>query len=68
VERIVAHCLDFDIGAERGSKRDDLRPGLRIAGFERRVAIAFHVEADTVTIDRILYGVRDLDRIFRDDA
>jgi toxin ParE1/3/4 len=34
--------------------------GLRVAGFERRVAIAFHIAPDTVTIDRILYGGRDL--------
>ena len=33
-------------------------------GFERRVTIAFHVEPGTVTIDRILYGGRDLQRAF----
>jgi toxin ParE1/3/4 len=41
-----------------------LRPGLRVTGFERRVAIAFHVAADTVVVDRILYGGRDLDGAF----
>jgi toxin ParE1/3/4 len=35
-------------------------PGLRIIGFERRVAIAFHIDPGRVTIDRILYGGRDL--------
>jgi hypothetical protein len=42
---------------ERGRRRDDLRPGLRIIGFGRRVTIAFHV-AD--------YAGRDLRRAFRD--
>jgi toxin ParE1/3/4 len=64
IERIEAYCRRFDLVAERGVSRDDIRPGLRSVGFERRVAIAFHVEVRTVTIDRILYGGRDLDRAF----
>jgi toxin ParE1/3/4 len=67
IERIESYCLGFDLGAERGSKRDDLRPGLRTVGFERRIAIAFHVDASTVTIDRVLYGGRDLEGAFRGD-
>jgi toxin ParE1/3/4 len=34
-------------------ERDELRPGLRILGFERRAVIAFLVNADSVTILRI---------------
>ena len=49
---------------DRGIKRDDLRPGLRILGFERRAAIALQVTADSVTILRILYGGRDLETVF----
>jgi toxin ParE1/3/4 len=67
VQRIYGYCESFDVAAERGSKRDDLRPGLRTVGFERRVTIAFHVEPTTVTIDRVLYGGRDLERIIRDE-
>lgn len=48
-------------------RRDDLQAGLRIVGFERRVTIAFHVGPTTVTIDRVLYGGRDLDRVFGDE-
>jgi len=40
--------------------RDNLRPGLRVIGFERRVTIAFHITSDRITIDRVLYGGRDL--------
>jgi plasmid stabilization system protein ParE len=57
VGRIERYCQGFARPAERGTKRDDLRPGLRIAGFERRVTIAFHVDPGTVTIDRILMAV-----------
>ena len=48
---------------ERGMRRDDLFLGLRVVGFERRVTIAFHVGADTVTFLRILYGGRDIDAL-----
>jgi toxin ParE1/3/4 len=57
---IEAYCLRFDLAAERGTRRDDIRAGLRVVGFERRVTIAFHVDRKRVTIDRILYGGREL--------
>lgn len=36
---------------------------LRIAGFERRVAIAFTFDAETVTIVRVFYGGRDYEAL-----
>jgi toxin ParE1/3/4 len=65
IERIERYCLGFETAPERGTKRDYLRPGLRTVGFERRVLIAFHIDDGTVTIDRILYGGRDLTRALR---
>jgi toxin ParE1/3/4 len=62
IDRIEAYCAGFEASPERGTRRDDLRPGLRIVGFERRVTIAFHTTPDTVIIDRILYGGRDVRR------
>jgi toxin ParE1/3/4 len=59
-DRILAYCLGFETFPERGTRRDDLRPGLRVVGFARRVTIAFHISDGTVTIDRVLYGGRDL--------
>jgi len=68
IGRIERFCLGFDVAGERGTRRDDLQPGLRIVGFERRVTIAFHVEPGIVTIDRVLYGGRDVDGILGDDS
>ena len=59
IERIEAYCLGFDIVSERGHRRDDISPGLRIVGFERRITIAFAVDADHVTILRLYYGGQD---------
>jgi toxin ParE1/3/4 len=63
--RLESYCRGLRYSGERGTRRDDIRSGLRITGFERRVTIAFHVEATTVIIDRILYGGRDLRRAFK---
>ena len=44
--------------------RDDLRPGLRITGFRRRVTVAFSVDEDRVMILRLFYGGQDWERAF----
>jgi plasmid stabilization system protein ParE len=56
VEQIIAHCMKFDLASERGNRRDDIRPGLRITGYRRRVTIAFSVTETRVEILRIFYG------------
>lgn len=58
-ERLERYCLDFDLASERGHLREDVRPGLRVVGFERRVTIAFTVEEDRVVILRLFYGGRN---------
>ena len=50
---------------DRGARRDDLRPGLRVLGFERRAVIALQIASDSVTILRIPYGGRDVETSFR---
>lgn len=57
---IHAHCMGLRTFPFRGASRDDIRPGLRILPFRRRVIIAYHVDGTTVFIDNILYGGRDL--------
>lgn len=59
IDRIEQACMTLADFPARGTKRDDLHPGLRITGFERRVSIAFVVENDAVRILRIFYGGRD---------
>ena len=66
-ERIRTYCLAFETFPERGIRRDDLRPGLRLVGFERRVTIAFHLTPAAVVIDRILYGGRDAEGLLADE-
>ena len=60
--RIEDFCLRLDMASERGTLRDDIRPGLRVVGFERRIVAAFTVTDDEVTILRLFYGGRDWER------
>nr|WP_166144715.1 type II toxin-antitoxin system RelE/ParE family toxin [Methylosinus sp. RM1] len=58
---IVDYCESLRSFPERGTCRDDLRPGLRTIGFRRRATIAFAVEADVVTIVGVFYGGQDFE-------
>ncbi|WP_245521140.1 type II toxin-antitoxin system RelE/ParE family toxin [Rhizobium laguerreae] len=50
VGQIVDYCLSFETFPERGAVRDDLRPGLRVAGYRGKASIAFVVEENIVSI------------------
>ncbi len=68
VDRIVEFCNRLTTFPLRGTRRDDLLPGLRVTGFERRVNIAFVVTADAVLVEGIFYGGQDFEAIFRGSA
>jgi plasmid stabilization system protein ParE len=53
---IVAYCESFSTFPNRGNRREDIRPGLRVTSYRRRVAIAFHVDEDRVNIIGVFYG------------
>ena len=59
LDRLEDYCHNFDLASERGQLRGDIRPGLRVVGFERRVAIAFLVEDERVVVLRLFYGGQD---------
>jgi toxin ParE1/3/4 len=63
-EAIVAYCESFGTLPHRGTKRDDIRPGLRITNYKRRAVIAFDVDDTTssVAILGVFYGGRDYER------
>lgn len=61
IERLEARCMNLADFPEQGSRRDDIRPGLRLIGFERRTEIAFHVTPGAVIINRIFHGGRAID-------
>ena len=65
IDRIEAACMALETFAKRGTRRDDIRPGIRTMGFERRATIVFQVKAREVVILRIFYGGQDFERALR---
>ena len=59
MRRLRAWLDDVDLAAERGTRRDDIRRGLRTIGFERRVTATFALEDERVVIQRLFYGGQD---------
>lgn len=66
--RLDQFIQNLIIFPQRGTRRDDLSPGLRIIGFERRVAIVFKLVDDTILIVRVFYGGRDLAALLNENA
>lgn len=61
VGRIIDYCLSFETFPERGTRHDEIAPGLRTVGWRRRATIAFEVTGNKVVILRILYAGRTLE-------
>jgi toxin ParE1/3/4 len=66
---IVADCTDLEFFPERGVRRDEIRRGLRIKPYGRRVTIAFTIDlkADTVVIIGVFYGGQNYEAALQDD-
>ena len=67
-DAIITYCESLCIFPLRGTKRDDIRPGLRITNYRGRTVIAFEVSGDTVSIIGVFYGGQDYEaRLRRED-
>lgn len=66
-EAIVAYCEGMATFPHRGTRRDDIRPGLRITNYEGRAVIAFAVDdaAMQVAIIGVYYGGQDYESVLR---
>ncbi len=64
LDRLEAFCNGLSFASERGHLRSDIRPGLRILGFERRLTLAFVVSDTQVTILRVFPTGRNWERGF----
>lgn len=64
---IVTYCESLSSFPLRGTRRDDVRPGLRITSYRKRVVVAFAVDADQVQIIGIFYGGQNYEAILQDE-
>lgn len=68
VEQIEDFADRLAFAAERGTRRDDVRPGLRIVSYRRRVLLAFEVAESTVTVLRVFYGGQNWEGAWDEDV
>ena len=69
VDAIVTYCASLATFPQRGRRRDDLMPGLRIINYRSRVVIAFLVDsnAELISIIGIFYSGQDYEtRLLQD--
>lgn len=68
IRRIREWCEHLLTFPNAGRARDDLRPGVRVTAFERRVVIVYRVlPSDDVEIGRAFYGGRNYEAIMREE-
>ena len=69
VDKLLDHCRKLQDIPELGTRRDDLRPGLRTLGYRRRATILFRVDHSrrVVVVLGIYYGGREFETSFQDE-
>jgi plasmid stabilization system protein ParE len=67
VSAVIAYCEGLQNFPHRGTCRDDMRPSLRITNYKKRVAIAFDVDAEQVSIIGVFYGGQDYETVFQSE-
>lgn len=67
VDRLIDKCEKLEFASKRGTQRNDISPGLRTIGFERRVTIVFVVDETQAEIVRIFPYGRDWESEFTQD-
>lgn len=66
-QAIVHYCESLQTFPPRGTRRDDIRPGLRTTNYRKRTVIAFAVDEDLVSVIGIFYGGQDYESLLQDE-
>jgi toxin ParE1/3/4 len=68
ISAIITYCEELRTFPHRGNRRDDIREGLRVTNYRKRVVIAFDVDAEQVSVIGIFYGGQDYETVLQDDT
>ncbi len=60
---IVSYCEGLNTLPHRGTRCDDIRPGLRVTNYRKRAVIAFTVDAQKVSIIGVYCGGQDFESV-----
>jgi len=64
---IVSYCEGMQFTPHRGTRRDEIRSGLRITNYKKRSVIAFAVDAEQLSIIGVFYGGQDYETALESD-
>jgi plasmid stabilization system protein ParE len=68
ISAIITYCEELRTFPHRGNRRDDIREGLRVTIYRKRVVIAFDVDAEQTSMIGIFYGGQDYETVLQDDT
>jgi toxin ParE1/3/4 len=63
VDAILGFCESLQSFPNRGTQRDDIRPGLRITNYKGGTIIAFAVMGEVVYVIGVFYGGQDYETV-----
>ncbi|MDO8787283.1 MAG: type II toxin-antitoxin system RelE/ParE family toxin [Sulfuritalea sp.] len=66
VNAIIDYCEGLRTFPLRGTRRDDIRPGLRVTNYMGRAVIAFDVDEELVSIIGVFYGGQNFEAALQD--
>jgi plasmid stabilization system protein ParE len=56
---IVSYCEGLTTFPHRSAQHNEIRPGLLLTNYKKRVVIAYTVEVETISIIGVFYGGQD---------
>lgn len=68
IEAVVSYYESLRTFPYRGVQRDDIRPGLRMTNYKKRITIAFAIDVEVVFIIAVFYGGQDYEAILQGDS
>lgn len=68
IDRILEHCELLTDFPDLGKARDDIAPGVRVTGFERRVTLAYDLTVLQVRILGVYSSAMDWEQLLRDES
>jgi plasmid stabilization system protein ParE len=60
---IITYCEWFRIFPQRSNRRDDIREGLHVTIYRKRVVISFDVDAEQTSVIGSFYGGHDYETV-----
>jgi len=65
---VFDYCQSLHTFPMRGTRRDDIRPGVRVTNYRKRTVIAFVADADHVLVLGVFHGGQDYESALDEES